>query len=275
MSNIIDFNQHKRDHLDEQPVDVVSMESLLRNLTELPKNGLMSSAAELAHEKLSRLLILTDIASKASDMLSAYGFDPDNFYLESDSLNRFLSGEMDEGEDALWNGPFFDWDADDENDTTVRVLTTVRTEEDDGDNVSMRLGLEIFKLGSDDENWWRFNSGEWTHDGPPADIFDNLDALGYLDDDDDDDDDDDEDEDWDDDEDEEWDDEEDEWADDDDEFSIYMYDFGDKALRALTLAGIETVDQVQALTDEQLAAMPGMDERSVARVKRVLAFLED
>ena len=128
---------------------------------------------------------------------------------------------------------------------------------------AVRDRAEIFKLGRDDEVWSRFADGEWLQDGPPADIFDNLGYEDFTD--------------WDEDEeedspndaprgDDEWD-----W-DDDDMNSIYMYDFSPAAMKALTLAGIETVDQIKAMSDGQLAAIPGLDEKDVRRIKKVLSF---
>ena len=257
--NIIDFNKRKREQMEGQPMSEVSMDTLMQELTSMPRNDLMASVGQAVQEKMTRLLILTDIASKASDMLSGFGFDPDNFYLDYESLNRYLSGEMNDGEDALWNGPFFDWDADDEDDTTVRVVTTMCTADDDGDDVAVHLALEIMKLGMDDETWWRFNDGEWVHDGPPADIFDHLEMLDEFA------------NDW---EDEDGEDDEDDWYDDDDENSIYMYDFGPTALKALTLAGIDTVDQLKALPESKLAAIPGIDAKNLYRIQRVLAMMD-
>ena len=260
--NIIDFNKRRREHMENQPLSEVSLDALLKGLTSVPQNDLMASVGQSVQEKMTRLLIMTDIASKASEMLSAFGFDPDNFYLESESLNRYLSGEMDEGENALWNGPFFDWDADDENQTTVRVLSTLRNVDVNEEETAIQLALEIFKLGRDDEVWSRFADGEWVQDGPPADIFD---CLGYEDF-----------NDWDEDDedgpddgprgDDEWD-----W-DDDDMNSIYMYDFSPAAMKALTLAGIETVDQLKAMPDDRLSAIPGLSEKDVKRIKKVLSF---
>jgi hypothetical protein len=265
--NIIDFSKRRREHMQQQPMSEVSMETLLQGLTSAPRNDLMADVASSVREKMTRLLIMTDIASKASEMLAAYGFDPNNFYLEPESMERYLSGEMDEGEDALWNGPFFDWDADDEKDTTVRVLSTIHTvdEDEDGEDVSIQLCLELFKLGKDDEVWSRFVDGEWLQDGPPADIFDTLGYEDFTDWDEVEDDDDDApdgeprgDVDWD-------------W-DDDDMNSIYMYDFSPAAMKALTLAGIETVDSLKAMSDAQLAAIPGLSEKDVKRIKKVLSF---
>jgi len=261
--NIIDFNKRRREHMENQPVSEVSLDALLKGLTSVPQNDLMASVGQSVQEKMTRLLIMTDIASKASEMLGVYGFDPNNFYLESDSMNRYLSGEMDEGENALWNGPFFDWDAEDENQTTVRVLSTIRNVDVNEEETAIQLALEIFKLGRDDEVWSRFADGEWLQDGPPADIFDNLGYEDFTD--------------WDEDEeedspndaprgDDEWD-----W-DDDDMNSIYMYDFSPAAMKALTLAGIETVDALKAMSDAQLAAIPGLSEKDVRRIKKVLSF---
>ena len=252
--NIIDFTKRRREQMEKQPVSEVSMETLMQGLASMPRNDLMASVTQSVQLKMTRLLILTDIAAKASDMLSAYSFDPNNFYLNEESLDRYLSGEMGEGPDALWNGPFFDWDADDSRDTTVRVLSTIRNTEEDGDDVSIQLALELFKLGRDDKAWSRFIDGEWVQDGPPADIFDNL---GYEDFDG---------------EDGDWDGaEEEDWEPDDDN-SIYMYDFGHAALKALTLAGIENVDQLKAMSDAQMAAIPGLGEKDLARIRKILSY---
>ena len=259
MSNIIDFNKRRRERMQQQPMNEVSMEALLQGLASAPQNDLMADVANSVREKITRLLIMTDIASKASEMLAAYGFDPNNFYLEPDSMERYLSGEMDEGEDALWNGPFFDWDADDENDTTVRVLSTIHTTDENENDVSIQLAMELFKLGENDEVWSRFNNGEWIEDGPPADIFDEL-NLGEFDEDE-----------------EDWNGAEDEedWEDDDDPNSIYMYDFSNAAMKALTLAGIDTVDPLKAMTDEQLSAIPGLSEKDVKRIRKVLSYEDE
>ncbi len=262
MSNIIDFNKRRREHMQQQPMSEVSLEALLQGLTSVPRNDLMADVANSVREKMTRLLIMTDIASKASEMLAAYGFDPNNFYLESDSMERYLSGEMDEGEDALWNGPFFDWDADDENDTTVRVLSTIRTTDEDDEDISIQLALELFKLGKGDKVWSRFNDGEWVQDGPPADLFDSPDFADFDADDDDDGDGEDEDN---------W----EEWYANEDPRSIYMYDFSNASLKALTLAGIDNVDQIKAMTDAQLSAIPGITEKDLKRIRTVLSYDEE
>ena len=231
------------------------METLMQGLMSAPANGLMADVTRSVQQKLTRLLIMTDIASKASDMLSAFGFDPDNFYLEEESLDRYLSGNMDDGEDALWNGPFFDWDADDENNTTVRVVTTIHTTEENDDDVSIQLAMELFKLGEKDKAWSRYVGSEWVQDGPPADIFDDPDFMDFYERDG-----------------EEVEIEEEDWYADEDPNSIYMYDFSNASLKALTLAGIDTVDQLKAMSDEQMAAIPGLSEKDLARIKKVLSY---
>lgn len=252
--NIIDFNKRRRARMQQQPMSEVPMEALLMGLASTPKNDLMADVASSVREKITRLLIMTDIASKASEMLAAYGFDPNNFCLEPDSMDRYLSGGMDEGEDALWNGPFFDWDVDDERDTTVRVLSTIHTNDENEDDISIQLGLELFKLGRDDKVWSRFNDGEWIQDGPPADLFDMPDFSDFDADDGDDEDD------------------GDEWYANEDPRSIYMYDFSNASLKALTLAGIDSVDQIKAMTDAQLSAIPGITDKDLKRIRTVLSY---
>ena len=51
-----------------------------------------------------------------------------------------------------------------------------------------------------------------------------------------------------------------------------MYDFSPAAMKALTLAGIETVDQLKAMPDDRLSAIPGLSEKDVKRIKKVLSF---
>ena len=68
---------------------------------------------------------------------------------------------------------------------------------------------------------------------------------------------------------------EEDWEDDDDPNSIYMYDFSNAAMKALTLAGIDTVDPLKAMTDEQLSAIPGLSAKDVKRIRKVLSYEDE
>jgi hypothetical protein len=67
----------------------------------------------------------------------------------------------------------------------------------------------------------------------------------------------------------------DDWYANEDPRSIYMYDFSNASLKALTLAGIDNVDQIKAMTDAQLAAIPGMTEKDLSRIRTVLSYDDD
>ena len=54
-----------------------------------------------------------------------------------------------------------------------------------------------------------------------------------------------------------------------------MFDFSNASLKALTLAGIDNVDQLKAMTDAQLAAIPGMTEKDLKRIRTVLSYDDD
>ena len=54
-----------------------------------------------------------------------------------------------------------------------------------------------------------------------------------------------------------------------------MYDFSNAAMKALTLAGIDTVDPLKAMTDEQLSAIPGLSEKDVKRIRKVLSYEDE
>ena len=56
---------------------------------------------------------------------------------------------------------------------------------------------------------------------------------------------------------------------------FYQNNFGNSALKALTLAGIDTVDQLKAMSDAEIAAIPGLDAKKIARIKKVLSYDED
>ena len=45
--------------------------------------------------------------------------------------------------------------------------------------------------------------------------------------------------------------------------------------KALTLAGIDNVDQIKAMTDAQLSAIPGMTEKDLKRIRTVLSYDEE
>ena len=250
MADIIDFNQHRKKRSGNDFDDVLSPDTLMERLSTLPENGLMSSVSEAINDRMSLLLFLAEIGRQATDVLMSSGFDPDRFALDGDSLERFLSGAGDWDEDALWNGPFFDWD---EDDFTVRLATTIRIEaEPAGDGMPLQLLMAILRLNEGDENWQRLTEdGRWVNDAPPAEYFDLMDMFP---------------EDWEDDEDDaDWDDED--WGED----SIFSLDLTPSILNALEKAGIMSVEALSGMTDAALLAVKGIGKKSLATIRRTLA----
>ena len=209
--NIINFSDHAKSREPLQTQEL-SMESLMQRLMSMPQNGLMSSLSRAVNDRMQRLMLMLEIGAKASELLSSIGFNPDDFSEDYESVERFLSWEPDDTE-PLWNGPFFDWDADDEANTTVRVATTVDIGDEEARGTPITLMMDILKLGENDEAWQRYSDGEWINDGPPAEFFDLMDAFGN--------------DPWD----EDFDDEDDEDFDDEDE------DEDDEDFRAIRLGG--------------------------------------
>ena len=239
--NIIDFNQHRqKKRAGVLPDNTISLESLMEHLATLPDNGLMASVTEAVSDRMSRLLFLTELGRHATGMLQSSGFNPDDFTLEENSLNRYLLGAIDWEEDSLWNGPFFDWD---EDDFTVRLATTIRLMgEPTEDSMPLQITMHLLKLDAGDGNWQRLTDDGWVKDGPPADYFDQMGPFP-----------------------EDWDDEE------EDDDSIFGLDIDLSVWSALEKAGVISVEALSGMTDEQLLAIRGIGPKKREQIRRALA----
>ena len=255
MSNkIIDFNEHKQQRDNESMDDEFTMDALMEHLGSLPENALMGSISGFINDRMLKLLVLTDLGSKVTELLEAAGLDPDDFELDEESANRFLACDDLADTDTPFSGPFFNWI--DEDDTLVRV-STVFQEDEDEETTTLMMALMRLKDGAD--HWEHYDGDQWLDDGPPAHFFDDSGDIW-------------DDEDWDDD-DDDWDDdpvfEQEPWEDEYDE-SIYSLYLSPNAYRALSRAGIETIDRLSGLTDLELLAIEGIELKDIEIIRNAL-----
>ena len=248
MSNkIIDFNEHRKNKGCEPREDEVTMEQLMENLDSLPENELMSSAADYVNGHMMKLLGLMDLGKQVTELLTSIGLDPDDFTIDEESANRYLTLDDFEAAETPFNGPFFDHYTDD--DAQIRVVTAFQPDDDED---TINLLMAVMKLEDGADHWQRFGDNGWEDDGPPADIFDDLDDW--------------DDEDWDDDEDDEDDDDlpfqQEPWEDEYDE-SIYALYLSPQTYRALSRAGIETAERLKQMTDLELLAIDGIGAKEL------------
>ena len=246
--NIIDFNQHKQKKQSAARAEnTLSLESLMERLSTLPDNGLMVSIVDAVNDRISRLLFLTELGRQVTRMIQSAGFDPDDFALEENSLDRYLLGELDWAEDSVWNGPFFDWD---EDDFTVRLATTIRLNgEPTEDSMPLQIMMHLLKLEDGDKNWQRLTDEGWVKDGPPADYFDQMELFP-----------------------EDWDDEEDdEWEDND---SVFGLNINLSVWLALKKAGVTSIEALSGMTDEAILAIKGIGPKRLEEIRRALAEIQ-
>lgn len=259
--NIIDFNEHKKEKEEANQTIDFSPEAMMERLASLPENGLMTSINEAVSLRMMKLLLLADIGAQATEGLKAAGFDPDDFNLDEESLDRFLSEDLAPDEVSPWNGPWFDWYTDD---ATVRLATTISFSGESGEGTPVDVTMNLLKLDDDGDCWEIFTGDGWDKDGPPADYFDDEDGFGPDDWDDDEDDEDDWDED-----DEDWDEDEDD--DEGEDVNLFDLDLPQATFIALVKGGVENIDQLTEMSDAQLLAIDGIDARAVKRIRRELA----
>lgn len=142
--------------------------------------------------------------------------------------------------DNLWNGPWYDWE---DGETDYRVVTTVI--------ISFqgvgKLGIDLLRIAEDDSHWQMYNEGKW-YEGPPADVFDFLTAERENI--------------WDDDDDDEW------------ESSIDSMLLSPGTMTVLHEADINTIDELQGMTDEQLLRIKGIGKARVAEIREALEYEE-
>lgn len=142
--------------------------------------------------------------------------------------------------DNLWNGPWYDWE---DGETDYRVATTVIF----SSQGIGQLGIDLLRIAEEDTHWQMYNEGKW-YEGPPADVFDFLTAER---------------EDiWDDDDDDEW------------ESSIDSMLLSPGTMTVLHEADINTIDELQGMTDEQLLRIKGIGKARVAEIREALEYEE-
>ena len=258
--NIIDFNDLRHDKDEDSQTFDLSPDAVLERLSSLPENAMMAGINAAIGTRITKLMFLAEIGARATEGLQAAGFDPGDFDLDEESLNRYLASDLEIGEEVLWNGPWFDWLTDD---ATIRLVSTIKFSEAREQGIPVDMTMNLLKLDDDADQWEIFNGEGWTQDGPPADFFDDMDDF---------DDEDEWDEDWDDDEDEDWDDDEDDededWDDEDDDgIALFDLDLPDAIFIALVKGGVESVEQLAAMTDMQLLAIDGIDAKALKRIR--------
>ena len=259
MADIIDFNEHKKRSAPPPPAEDALPTEVLEHLSNLPDNALMGSLARIVNHKMLRLLLLTEIGAKVTEAIKSVGMDPDDFHVYPPSVNRYLSADITE-KDPLWNGPWIDWDTEER---TIRLATTIIPDPQE-EGLPGSFAMDVLRLDDGADSWLRLGEGGWIDDGPPAEFFDMLELYG--------------DDAWDDeDDDEDWD---DDWDDDDDNFYRSGAEFLDLGLsigvcQKLVSHEIKTVEQLAAMTDEQLLAIPGIGKKTLDRIRAALAEAED
>jgi len=251
--NIIDFNEHLRARKDRVEKAAFTPENILEQLESLPQNGLLHSVLGIFNRQMLRQMAVMQIAGHVSETLSSVGFDPDDFQVDVDSLNRFLTMDDYELEQPPVFGPCFDWLTDT---ATVRASTTLSLDGDDEDGDSSNLSITLLKLEDGAENWQVYHDGKWTDDGPPADFFDLMDIFDGEDPGD-----------------EDWDDEDEDW-DEEEEDDFDLLDLSPLTIRTLVNAGICTLDQLREMTDEELLRVEGIGKSTLRKIRRALESLD-
>ena len=248
--NIIEFNSRKQSKAPSKPLSMDApqriMEALGDYFASLPQNGLMAEAAQLVSELTGRAILYSMVAASASTVITNAGLNPDNFELDNDSFGRFLRLEITDDDadlndhDNLWNGPWYDWE---DGETDYRVATTVIIS---SQGVGT-LGIDLLRIAEDDSHWQMYNEGKW-YEGPPADVFDFLEAER-----------------------------EDMWDDDDDdewESSIDSMLLSPGTMTVLHEAGIHTIDELKGMTDTELLQIKGIGKARVAEIREALEYEE-
>ena len=253
MADIIDFNKKKKAASGGAPFDIASLIG-----KTMPENELTGQVVTAIADKMSRLILLTEIAKEASGLIQDAGFDPDEFNLDDEAFNIFLTTEIEEGDlehmstNQLWNGPRFYFEG---QGFEVRVASTVAFDADDNTVFS----IDILKLDDGADRWLFWSNGGWQA-GPPEDVFDYVDALhqDMLDEDDDGE--------------YSWsgDDDDDEW-----ESSIDSMMMPPNVIEALRRAGIVKIADLAHMTDAELLSIKGIGKKSLADIREALEYEDD
>ncbi len=206
----------------------------------------MAEAAQLVSELTGRAVLYSTIAASVSNVITSAGLNPDNFELDNDSFGRLLRLEITDGDadlndhENLWNGPWYNWKG---GETEYRVATTVITSSQDVGT----LGIDLLRITEDDSYWQMYNEGKW-YEGPPADVFDFLEAERE----------------------DMWDD-----GDDDDEWesAIDSMLLSPGTMAVLHEAGIHAIDDLREMTNNQLLRIKGIGKARVAEIRDALEHI--
>lgn len=255
MADFVDFNDVKRKQSKKNAQNESISEIAALFEGDRPDNALLEQTARAVMDKAARLALLTEIAREACTLIKKAGFDPGAFELDEDALNYFLIAEIDEADledvspDVLWNGPRYCFEG---KGFEVRVASTVAIRDEE----SMAFSIDILKLDDGKDHWKTWVNGKWQA-GPPEDAFEYIDAMrtDMLDDDDD---------------------GAYPWFDDDGddawESGVESMLLPPNVIRALLEAGIEEIDALKQMTDEQLLAIKGIGKKSLADIHDALEF---
>ena len=145
MSNIIDFDS-------------------LRNQMGSASGPLFEQAAEYAADRIFRSALLLQISAEADAKIKEIGLDPANFEIDEESLDRFYETETLMDDDAMWNGPWFDWEDDE---FLYRVASKPVL---DKEGVCPSI-IDVLRIEEDADEWQIWDDGKWVDDGPPEDFF--------------------------------------------------------------------------------------------------------
>ena len=265
--NIIDFNSRKpappsesTPHQGDTP-DFTTINQNVRDAVEdmlqnLPKTRLSLQCNGLMWDTLTRMLAYMQITGAANQTIADAGMDPNDFFPDEASYQRFLALEDVDSVDAteetdldaatLWNGPRYEWYP--LPGAIVRLATTVLFNQ----GHLTGLFIDLMKIGKDDDEWTVWKDGEWV-EGPPAELFDMIDErreMGFFDDDEDD---------------EEWD--EEEWED-----SVDSMLLSPAVITTLHRAGIYTIDELRGMSDADLLKIHGIGKARVAEIREALEY---
>ena len=208
-------------------------------LPELPGIPIVEEASSIFGDKIMRLLLLGQLCMEANDAIVSAGFDPVDFHIDGKSVDRFLTTDHLDDEDAMFNGVFFDWVT--EQGLLIRIATSTVFE----DGQPRPSLVDILRIGPDDDHWEILDEGEWDDDGPPVEFFEFLeeawenDSLSFEED-----------------------------ASDEDH-TIAQLNISVDTYNRLDAAGLDTLDEVAALKEKTLGMLLG--EQGLAEVMDALA----
>lgn len=220
----------------------VNLSDWIRDLNvKTDSSEFMRSVRRDAVMRIARTILTIDLSTIVETVLKRIGFDPDDFRIVNDSVSRIVTEP-----DLLtldWNGPWYDAEI---GGYTVRAATQMILH-DDGD---VDFGIEVFRIGNEDDHWQVWKDNHWDLDGPEAWFFDEM-LYGAEEDDDEDDD-----------------------VDEsyyDNDHSLTMLSVDVATYNALDAAGIQTMDDLTEMTKDQILGIPNMSESGLESIISALA----